>query len=98
MVKNRENCCVLKVPPFQREELDMVSASNIRLNYRLNESIRELDVCSLKLGVVVDGVLLPSCCCSVAHLCLTLCDPVDGSTPGFPDLNHLPKPAPTDVH
>ena len=24
------------------------------------------------------------CCCSVAQLCLTLCDPVDSSTPGFP--------------
>ena len=59
---------MLKVPPFQREESDMVSASNIRLNYRLNESIRELDVCSLKLGVVVDGVLLPSCCGSVTKL------------------------------
>ena len=24
------------------------------------------------------------CCCSVAKLCLTLCDPVDYSVPGFP--------------
>ena len=26
------------------------------------------------------------CCCSVAQLCLTLCDPMDGSTPGAPSL------------
>ena len=31
------------------------------------------------------------CCCSVAHLWLTLCDPVDCSIPGFPVLYHLPE-------
>ena len=30
------------------------------------------------------------CCCSVTKLCLILCDPVDCSTPGFPDLHYLP--------
>ena len=29
------------------------------------------------------------CCCSVTQLCLALCDPMDGSTPGFPVLHHL---------
>ena len=29
------------------------------------------------------------CCCLVAQLCLTLCDPMDCSTPGFPVLHHL---------
>ena len=29
------------------------------------------------------------CCCSVAKLCLTLCDAVDCSTPGFPVLHSL---------
>ena len=28
------------------------------------------------------------CCCSVAQLCLTLCDPVGGSMPGFPILHY----------
>ena len=28
-------------------------------------------------------------CCSAAQLCLTLCDPMDCSTPGFPVLHHL---------
>ena len=29
----------------------------------------------------------PLCCCSVAQPCLTLCDPMDCSTPGFPVLH-----------
>ena len=29
------------------------------------------------------------CCCSVTHSCLTLCDHMDCSTPGFPVLHHL---------
>ena len=41
----------------------------------------------------------PPCCCSVvAQLCLTLCDPMDCSTPGFPVLHHLPELAQTHVH
>ena len=31
------------------------------------------------------------CCFPVAKLCPTLCDPVDGSMPGFPVLHHLPE-------
>ena len=37
-------------------------------------------------------------CCSVPQLCLTLCDPMDCSTPGFPVLHHLPELAQTHVH
>ena len=37
-------------------------------------------------------------CCSVAKSCLTLCDPMDCSTPGFPVLQHFPKFAQTNVH
>ena len=29
------------------------------------------------------------CCCSVAKSCLTLCDPMDCSTPGFPVLHYF---------
>ena len=35
---------------------------------------------------------------SVAWLCLTLCDPVDRSTPGFPVYHHLTKLTQTHVH
>ena len=37
-------------------------------------------------------------CCSVAHLCLTLCDHMDCSTPGFPVIHHLLELAQTHVH
>ena len=30
-------------------------------------------------------------CCSVTQLCLTLCNPIDSSTPGFPVLHYLPE-------
>ena len=39
-----------------------------------------------------------SCCHSVTKLCPTLCDPMDGSTPGFPVLHYLLEFAQTHVH
>ena len=38
------------------------------------------------------------CCCPVTQPCLTLCDPMDYSTPGFPVLHCLPEFAQTQVH
>ena len=38
------------------------------------------------------------CCCSVAQLHLTLCDPMDYSMPGFPVLHHLLELAQTHLH
>ena len=35
---------------------------------------------------------------SVAQSCLTLCDPMDGSTPGFPVHHQLPELTQTHVH
>ena len=35
---------------------------------------------------------------SVAQSCLTLCDPMDCSTPGFPVLHQLPELAQSQVH
>ena len=35
---------------------------------------------------------------SVAHLCLTLCDPMDRSTPGLPVHHQLLELAQTHVH
>ena len=37
-------------------------------------------------------------CSSVTNLCLTLCYPMNCSTPGFPVLHHLPEFAQTHVH
>ena len=40
----------------------------------------------------------PLCCCSVAQSCLTLCDPMGCSTPGFPVHHHLLELAQTHLH
>ena len=37
-------------------------------------------------------------CCSVTKSCLTLCNPMNCSTPGFPVLHNLPEFAQTYVH
>ena len=39
-----------------------------------------------------------SCCCLGAQSCLTLCDPMNCSTPVFPVLHHLPEFAQTHIH
>ena len=36
--------------------------------------------------------------CSVSQLCLTLCNPLDCNTPGFPVLHHFPESDQTHVH
>ena len=46
----------------------------------------------------INNLRYTDCCCSVAKSCLTLFDPMDYSTPGFPVLNHLPEFAQTHVH
>ena len=38
------------------------------------------------------------CCCSVTQSCVTLCDPMNCSTPGFPILHYLPEFAQIQVH
>ena len=43
----------------------------------------------LDYSLVITEVLLQSCCCTVTKPCLTLCDPVNCSSPGFPVLHDL---------
>ena len=45
-----------------------------------------------------NGEALPRTCCSVAKLCLSLCDPMDCSTLGSSVLHYLPEFAQTHVH
>ena len=42
--------------------------------------------------------VIPHCCCSITKSCLTLCDPMDCSMPGFPVLHYLLDFAQTHVH
>ena len=46
-----------------------------------------------------ESLKLPAyCCCSVAELCPTICDPMDCSTPGSPVLHYLPEFVQTHAH
>ena len=42
--------------------------------------------------------VLRKCCCWVIKLCLTFCDPMDCSMPGFPVLHYLPELAQIHIH
>ena len=47
---------------------------------------------------IIECELVLFCFCSVVKSCLSLCDPVVCSMPGFPVLHHLPEFAQTHVH
>ena len=71
--------------------------SNINVQRPLcSKSIPDLvNKCSSKVGV---QYLLLYCCCSVTKSCLTFCDPMNCSMPGFPVLHYPPELAQTHVH
>ena len=48
--------------------------------------------------LLTGALLLTICCCSITQSCLTLCDPMDCSTPGLAVPHHLPKFAQVYVH
>ena len=47
---------------------------------------------------IFEKVVDYACCCPTAKSCLTLCNPLDCSTPGFPVLHYLLEFAQTHVH
>ena len=57
---------------------------------------QKFPTCFKKISITKFPSLL--CCCSVAKLCQTLCNPMDHSTPGFPVLHYLLEFAQTHVH
>ena len=66
------------------QELDMTEQLNH--HYHLNKTNASLVIYYI------------CCCCSIFQSCLTPCDPMDCSTPGFPVLHHLPEFTQTHVH
>ena len=49
------------------------------------------------IGRLLKRIVLPNCC-SVAKSCLTLCNPMDYSMPGFPVFHHFPELTQTHIH
>ena len=65
----------------------------------MNRQIREIKQMADAYASYISIIFyLIWCRCSVTRSCLTLCEPVDGSTPGLPVLNCLPEFAQTHVH
>ena len=57
-----------------------------------------LIICKIRILGITSLMCEYSCCCSVAESRLTLCDPMNCSTPGFPVLHSLLELAQTHVH
>ena len=53
------------------------------------ESKRQVKFDSEILYGATERIKLPFCCCSVTQSRTTICDPMDGSTPGFSVLHYL---------
>ena len=51
-----------------------------------------------KITIMYSIIFKYICCCSVAQSCLTLCDPMDCSMPGFPVHHQLPEVVQTHAH
>ena len=55
-------------------------------------------VLGIQRTILLDVLYISWLCCLVAKSCLTLGNPIDCSTPGFPVHHHLPEFAQTHVH
>ena len=64
----------------------------------LFNSFVHLRIWALVVLIIFKMSVLPCNCCSVTQLCLTLCNPMDCSTPSFPVVHQLPKLAQIRVH
>ena len=63
------------------------------MSSQLCEEVRVAGLCFMEGTGAQRG-----CCCSVTQSCLTFCNPMDCSTPGFLVLHRLPELAQTHVH
>ena len=67
----------------------------------MKETVIRHQLASRRIGLGLDvhsAWVRSFCCCSADLSCPTLCDPMDGSTPGFPILHYLLEFAQTHVH
>ena len=99
----QQGCLALACSPRVLASLSALSFSSyncISVYQKLPNCVRKWmsnkEPFSLNLFFLVSDFFY-SCCCSVTQ-CLTLCNPMDCSTPGFPVLHYLPELAQTHVH
>ena len=65
---------------------------------RVGHNWSDLAAAAVMLGFAIQQHESVICCCSVAKSCLTLCDTMDCSTPGFSVLHYLQEFAQIHVH
>ena len=76
--------------PWTEEPDRLQSIGSQKSWTRLSNRTTNKQIC-MKLNVCLR--ILFCCCCSVTKSCLTLCDPLDCSMPGFSVLHCLPESA-----
>ena len=99
--------------PWRHKELDMTEQLNTHTHHVLylfkkiflkfisisfNQNVSSVRVGILKLYPLLSHWHILHWCCSVTQSCLTLCNPVDCSTPGLPVLHHLLESSQVQVH
>ena len=80
--------CLCRDWIFAAAAVDLQPVNNQQLGCRMRPFVHQGKWWNRSLG----------CYCSVAKLCLILCDLMDCGTPGFPVLHHLPEFPQTRVH
>ena len=69
----------------------------VKVLHKLTKFFRVNRIKSGNGNLAVLMIKLIHSCCLVAKLCLTLCNPMDCTTPGFPILHHLREFAQTHI-
>ena len=80
-------------PPSPENLLHLLTCSSCTINL-----IRLVPSSKYQVPFLFPCCCCCCCCCSVTKSCLTLCDPMDCSTPGFLVLHYLLEIAQTHVH
>ena len=83
---------------FKRKWLTLVVTLVQLSSFVVGVGLRDLSCLTTFLPYYFPYYFPSLCCCSVTKLCLTLCNPTDCSTSGFPVLHYLLEFVQTHVH
>ena len=93
------SCCSLCLGCFPTlRKAGCFSSLGLQLKCPLLRSLSWWLILGISWSLTLRYIIVFISCCLVSKSCLTLCDPMDCSTPGFPVLHYLPEFAPTLVH